>query len=189
MNTYSRDLLAPPLRELVRVLSLIASGAFSPDTTRSGYFALNEPVTQEGDGASSAVVPRPNVEGVSAGATTVTAEPAPGPADPQSPQTSDSDSSSSDSAAPEGTEEDFGDPDESPAAALATFQKAFFSVQPPFLLHQKLRTTHIAGGDSEERLFCGRANTDRFVSVGQLVHQPFPRRKQCFHASGKHDEC
>ena len=30
VNTYSRDLLAPPLRELVRVLSLMASGAFSP---------------------------------------------------------------------------------------------------------------------------------------------------------------
>ena len=39
-------------------------------------------------------------------------------------------------------------------------------------------------GDSEERLLCGRANTDRFVSVGQLVHQPFPRCEQCFH-----DEC
>ena len=52
MNTYSRDLLAPPLRELVRVLSLIASGAFSPDTTRSGHFALTQPFTQEGDDAS-----------------------------------------------------------------------------------------------------------------------------------------
>ena len=53
VNTYSRDLLAPPLRELVRVLSLIASGAFSPDTTRSGYFASNDP------GRTSALTPLP----------------------------------------------------------------------------------------------------------------------------------
>ena len=121
----------------------------------------------------------------------MTAESALGPTCPQSPHTSDSDSSSLDEVVPEGTEEDLGDPDESPAAALAAFKQPFFSVQPPFLLvqHQKLRTIHIAEGDSEERLLCGRTNTDRFLSVGQVVHQPFPKCKQCFHASGRHDEC
>ena len=186
VNTHSRDLLAPPLRELVRVLSSSASGAFSPDTTRSGYFAFD----QAGDGAPSAVMPQPHAERVSTGSAAMTTEPASGPADPQLLQTSDSDSSSSESAAPAGTQNDFGDPDESPAAALATFHKRFFSVQLPFLLvqHLKLRTIHIAGGYSEERLLCGRANSDRFVHVGQMVHQPFPRCKQYFRASGKHDE-
>ena len=191
VNTYSRDLLAPPLRELVRVLSLIASGAFSPDTTRSGYFAFNDPGTQDGNDAAPAVLPQPPSASVSADTTAVTAESALGPTSPQSPRTSDSDSSSLEEVVPESTEEDLGDPDESPAAALAAFKQPFFSVQPPFLLvqHQKLRTIHIAGGDSEERLLCGRTNTDRFLSVGQVVHQPFPKCKQCFHASGKHDEC
>ena len=149
VNTYSRDLLAPPLRELVRVLSLIASGAFSPDTTRSGYFAFNDPGTHDGNDAA----PSKCVCGHYRSDSRV--------------------------------------PDESPAAALAAFKQPFFSVQPPFLLvqHQKLRTIHIAGGDSEQRLLCGRTNTDRFLSVGQVVHQPFPKCKQCFHASGKHDEC
>ena len=191
VNTYSRDLLAPPLRELVRVLSLIASGAFSPDTTRSGYFAFNDPGAQDGNDAAPAVLPQPPSASVSADTTAVTAESALGPTSPQSPRTSDSDSSSLEEVVPESTEEDLGDPDESPAAALAAFKQPFFSVQPPFLLvqHQKLRTIHIAGGDSEERLLCGRTSTDRFLSVGQVVHQPFPKCKQCFHASGKHDEC
>ena len=191
VNTYSRDLLAPPLREMVRVLSLIAAGAFSPDTTRSGYFAFNDPGTQDGNDAAPAVLPQPPSASVSADTTAVTAESALGPTSPQSPRTSDSDSSSLEEVVPESTEEDLGDPDESPAAALAAFKQPFFSVQPPFLLvqHQKLRTIHIAGGDSEERLLCGRTSSDRFLSVGQVVHQPFPKCKQCFHASGKHDEC
>ena len=74
MNTYSRDLLAPPLRELVRVLSLIASGAFSPDTTRSGYFAFNDPGTHNGNDAAPAVLPQPPSASVSADTTAVTAE-------------------------------------------------------------------------------------------------------------------
>ena len=106
VNTYSRDLLAPPLRELVRVLSLIASGAFSPDTTRSGYFAFNDPGTQEGNGAASAVLPRPSSEGVSAG----TGRP---------PVASDQRLR-----LVVLTEEDLGDPDESPAAALAAFKQS-----------------------------------------------------------------
>ena len=72
VNTYSRDLLAPPLRELVRVLSLIASGAFSPDTTRSGYFALNDPGRQDGNDAAPAVLPQPPSASVSADTTAVT---------------------------------------------------------------------------------------------------------------------
>ena len=63
VNTYSRDLLAPPLRELVRVLSLIASGAFFSDTTRSGYFAFNDPGTQDGNDAAPAVLPQPPSDG------------------------------------------------------------------------------------------------------------------------------
>ena len=118
VNTYSRDLLAPPLRELVRVLSLIASGAFSPDTTRSGYFAFNDPGTHDGNDAAPAVLSQPPSESVSADTTAVTAESALGPTSPQSPRASDSDSSSSDEVVPESTEEDLGDPDESPAAAL-----------------------------------------------------------------------
>ena len=160
VNTYSRDLLAPPLRELVRVLSLIASGAFSPDTTRSGYFAFNDPGTHESPDAAPTVLPPPPSASVSADTTAVTAESALRPRCPQSPR----------------------------SCGSCRFQ---VSVQPPFLLvqHQKLRTIHIAEGDSEERLLCGRTNTDRFLSVGQVVHQPFPKCKQCFHASGRHDEC
>ena len=74
VNTYSRDLLAPPLRELVRVLSLIASGAFSPDTTRSGYFAFNDPGTHESPEAAPTVLPPPPSASVSADTTAVTAE-------------------------------------------------------------------------------------------------------------------
>ena len=163
----------------------------SGDTTRSGYFAFNDPGTHDSTDAAPAVLPQPPSASGSADTTAVTAESALGPTSPQSPRTSDSDSSSLDEVVPESTEEDLGDPDESPAAALAAFKQPFFSVQPPFLLvqHQKLRTIHIAEGNSEERLLCGRTNTDRFLSVGQVVHQPFPKCKQCFHASGKHDEC
>ena len=101
VNTYSRDLLAPPLRELVRVLSLIALGAFSPDTTRSGYFAFNDPGTQDGNDAASAVLPQPPSASVSADTTAVTAESALGPTSPLSPRAS---------VVPESTEEDLGDP-------------------------------------------------------------------------------
>ena len=35
---YSRDAMAPPLRELCRILKMVADGAFAPDNTRSGRF-------------------------------------------------------------------------------------------------------------------------------------------------------
>ena len=35
---YSRDAMAPPLRELCRILKMVAEGAFAPDNTRSGRF-------------------------------------------------------------------------------------------------------------------------------------------------------
>ena len=39
MLEYSRDELASPLRALDKVLAAVESGAFDPDTTRSGYWA------------------------------------------------------------------------------------------------------------------------------------------------------
>ena len=132
VNTDSRDLLAPPLRELVRVLSLIASGAFSPDTTRSGYFAFNDPGTQDGNDAAPAVLPQPPSASVSADTTAVTAESALGPTSPQS----RAPAASLDDVVAESSEEEFGDPDESPAAALAAFKQPFFSVQPPSSLRK-----------------------------------------------------
>ena len=38
---YSRDALAEPLRVMARMLADIRNGVFMPDTTRSGYFAMN----------------------------------------------------------------------------------------------------------------------------------------------------
>ena len=38
VETYSRDALATPLRELDRVLDAVRRGSFRPDTTRSGDF-------------------------------------------------------------------------------------------------------------------------------------------------------
>lgn len=35
---YSRDAMAPPLRELCRILKMVADGTFAPDNTRSGRF-------------------------------------------------------------------------------------------------------------------------------------------------------
>ena len=45
---YSRDAMAPPLRELCRVLQLIASKQFMPDNTRSGRFKAEVPVGHTG---------------------------------------------------------------------------------------------------------------------------------------------
>ena len=41
LATYSRDLLAEPLRQLKFLLIEIQSGHFIPDATRSGLFYLN----------------------------------------------------------------------------------------------------------------------------------------------------
>ena len=47
---YSRDALAEPLRVMARMLADIRNGVFMPDTTRSGYFAMNmNPSTEELD--------------------------------------------------------------------------------------------------------------------------------------------
>ena len=46
---YSRDAMAPPLRELCRVLQLIASKQFMPDNTRSGRFKAEVPVGHTGN--------------------------------------------------------------------------------------------------------------------------------------------
>ena len=46
---YSRDAMAPPLRELCRVIQLIASKQFMPDNTRSGRFLAEMPVDNTGN--------------------------------------------------------------------------------------------------------------------------------------------
>ena len=38
VETYSRDAMAAPLRELDKVLDAVRSGRFAPDATRSGHF-------------------------------------------------------------------------------------------------------------------------------------------------------
>jgi len=43
MLEYSRDAVAEPMRELVRVLALVRSGAFRPDVTRSGRWTGTKP--------------------------------------------------------------------------------------------------------------------------------------------------
>ena len=46
---YSRDAMAPPLRELCRVIQLIASKQFLPDNTRSGRFKAEVTVVPTGN--------------------------------------------------------------------------------------------------------------------------------------------
>ena len=70
VNIYSRDLLAPPLRELVRVLSLIHT------------LRVLCPGTHDGNDAAPAVLPQPPSASVSADTTAVTAESALGPTSP-----------------------------------------------------------------------------------------------------------
>ena len=43
MLEYSRDAVAEPMRELLRVLSLVRGGAFNPDVTRSGRWTGTKP--------------------------------------------------------------------------------------------------------------------------------------------------
>ena len=42
VETYSRDALAGPLRELDRLLEAVRRGSFEPDSTRSGYFVKSD---------------------------------------------------------------------------------------------------------------------------------------------------
>ena len=53
METYSRDVMATALRELDRVIGMIQTGTFFPDTTRSGVFAKREPLEQHVSSTSS----------------------------------------------------------------------------------------------------------------------------------------
>ena len=56
METYSRDGMAAPLRDLKHVIDMIGDGSFDPDSTRSGFFAekpTGEPVLPSGAGRAT----------------------------------------------------------------------------------------------------------------------------------------
>jgi hypothetical protein len=52
MHAYSRDVLAPALRQLRAVIHDVAMGKFSPDSTRSGYFQARADSYREGSRAA-----------------------------------------------------------------------------------------------------------------------------------------
>ena len=161
--TYSRELLAAPLRQLASVLKAVENGSFRPDCTRSGMILdLQGPASSEaagaqaGDGAVQCESNDKAVPAQNASDHDADEEPAKGSeVEPHSEAaSSDSDEGSSSSSSSDGLDEDF---QESNA-----FSNSGQQVDGSCLLYRQSsgKAIHLfPRGSSEQKFVCGRAKT------------------------------
>lgn len=171
MSIYSRDMAAPALRALDRVLKLIREEVFLPDRTRSGYFQ-KKPVLIPDVQRGEAVSVNKRLKTGDAANTVVEVLP----------ESSDSDSSESSSS----EESDIGDIEldeqlagsfgiegKSPALKIDTEGAVIFQ-------HKILGTLHVRRPLDVTRFGCGRILSDAYRKAGKVLRCEWPECKTCF---------
>ena len=209
MHCYSRDVVSASIRKYESVLQAIATGAFDPDTTRSGYFKkddqLGRTVTKEPKCRSSKEVEsrdedsggwnlvrdwelakdadsNSRVAGVD--------DRSRSPALKRSSEVQSSDESGSDS----GSSSDSADSDEDvllkdlmPACNLNPSQsrRPASKSGAACFVHSRLKTLHALGEHSLDRLACGRRVHDGFRALEEGATMiAFPKCSICFGKAG-----
>ena len=173
MSIYSRDMAAPALRTLDRVLKMIREGMFDPDTTRSGYFRSSGSGDKAPPAKKVRVEDKPFVEEEQTLAIEKEAE------KPDSDSSSDSSSSSS------------GSDDDGPVDLDETFASEVCyreSRRPAGFENEQLYqhkihgTLHIRHRICVGKLGCGRVQTSSYNKIDRDLSFDWPRCKVCFGA-------
>ena len=175
LDSYSRDLLAQPLRVYQDMLARVANNSFNPDSTRSGYLVdpavggttggttIDGKADKKGDGDDVPLDDSGTMAGQEGG-----------PAD----DTSSEDSSSSSDETSSTDEE----PDEH------TFQSEHAAAKDAevwkddclMYRHARTKTLHLKSiGSERELLNCGRKLSDDYIPVAKSAFMEFRKCKQC----------
>ena len=171
---YSRDELSTPLRKLAEVLSAIRSGAFDPDSTRSGYFPGEMTVGASGQSNATHHVPS-------------------GAEEPEQPQTvgtapslEEVSSSSSSSSSDESCKEDeltMPGHDGSSGQELSKIIKSEHANHKLYK-HQQWLTLHWGHIEQPRKLACGRPRNEAYERLATWPEFPLPKCKNCFGTEG-----
>ena len=151
---YGRDNIAPALREIGEIISLISSGRFLPDCTRSGYFPSDADKANE-----------------------TKATPEPTPAELRE------DSSSEDSADDDHIEHVVNElaVGEMVGEWLGNFDPDILpQTKSSYLRHSVSRVLHLISDESGCALTCGRLATKSYETLDELPKVLHPVCKQCF---------
>ena len=198
LATYSRDLLAEPLRQLRSLLLEIQAGIFLPDSTRSGYFPprqfeesaapnFNQDLDGESFNINSDTEADKDVSEI--------------PNQPDDPNDHDEDpgnlfgddSSSSYSSSSSSSFVDDEDQVDSVPDFPSDLQDKCFHYVEKFLpvKHKQTHRLHLLAGAEHSRLICGRALSQTYERLDRFPSHPLPTCVQCFASKlvGSFDEC
>eukprot|EP00435_Cladocopium_sp_Y103_P036092 s2135_g9.t1 len=165
---YSRDAMAPPLRELVRVLGLIVKEDFFPDKTRSGRFrkelkpTANETGDVDSDNESNQSFEMPFSERLVG-------------------DTDDSNTDASSDAAADSSDGEVLDTTTLWDLVEPKHRSNLVRVKPGFTtsMHVQSRVLHLLAKDSP-RFVCGRLSSARYAAVMQGASSECTRCQTCF---------
>ena len=169
LATYSRDLLAEPLRQLKSMLHEIQAGSFKPDSTRSGYLS------------SSPTLPIiKNTQTTSSDQPTASIEHAE-PPEEHSAQDVDDESSSSSSGSSSSSLSDDSDVENVPSFPVELAEHCFSHVQKFIpVKHRLTHRLHLMKDPTQSRLICGRALSQTYERLSDFPQHPLPTCVQCF---------
>ena len=169
LATYSRDLLAEPLRQLKSMLHEIQAGTFKPDSTRSGYLS-----------SSPALPIQKNTEATSLNMPTASPEHA-DPTEEHSAKDIDDESSSSSSGSSSSSLSDDSDVENVPSFPIELAEHCFSHVQKFLPVKHKLtHRLHLMKDPTQSRLICGRALSQTYERLSDFPQHPLPTCVQCF---------
>lgn len=174
LDSYSRDLLAQPLRVYQDMLARVANNSFNPDSTRSGY--LVDP-TLAGTGRDASIEEKVVNSEAKKDVPTSSGKASVEPEEPAQDTSSEDSSSSSDetSSTDEEPEETTFKSEHTAATDAEVWKEDCLMFR-----HKRTKTLHLKTiGSSREQLNCGRMLSDDYIAVAKSVFMDFRKCKQC----------
>ena len=168
LATYSRDLLAEPLRQLKSLLHEIQAGTFKPDSTRSGYLSSTPalPIHTSSTPAVEETLSTSPSEPIQ------TTDPA---------LVADDQSSSSSSGSSSSSLSDDSEVENVPSFPADLAEHCFPHVQQFIpVKHRQTHRLHLMKDSEQTRLICGRALSQTYERLSAFPSHPLPTCFQCF---------
>lgn len=173
LDSYSRDLLAQPLRVYQDMLARVANNSFNPDSTRSGYL-VDPALAGTGSAANieEKVANSEEKKDIPTSGETVAGQEG-------SNEDTSSEESSSSSDETSSTDEE---PDERTFKSehTAATEAEVWKEDCLMYRHKRTKTLHLKTmGSSREHLNCGRMLSDDYIAVEKSAFMAFRKCKQC----------
>ena len=173
LATYSRDLLAEPLRQLKSMLHEIQAGIFKPDSTRSGYLSSSTALPiLESTTSTAETSENPQI---------TTSDHAELPEEHHEKVVNDDDSSSSSSGSSSSSLSDDSDVENVPSFPAELAEHCFSHVQRFIpVKHRLTHRLHLMKDPTQPRLICGRALSQTYERLSDFPQHPLPTCVHCF---------